>query len=97
MRASALSSEAAEGSPPAIRLVDVADQAGIRFKHTSGRSGRLYLPETASGGGGFIDYDGDGRLDIFLVNSAPLPGISTSAASARIVSIGIRATAPSRT
>jgi hypothetical protein len=64
------------GTPPTIHLVDVASAAGITFKHTSGRSGRLYLPETASGGGGFLDYDGDGRLDIFLVNSAPLPGFT---------------------
>jgi hypothetical protein len=64
------------GAERAIRLVDVAPSAGIDFSHTSGRSGRLYLPETTSGGGGFLDYDGDGHLDIFLVNSAPLPGFT---------------------
>jgi enediyne biosynthesis protein E4 len=59
---------------PAIRFENVAEQAGVRFKHTSGRSGRLLLPETMGSGCAFLDYDGDGRLDLYLVNGAPLPG-----------------------
>jgi hypothetical protein len=46
----------------------------VQFKHTSGRSGRLYLPETMGSGCAFLDYDRDGRLDLFLINGAPLPG-----------------------
>jgi enediyne biosynthesis protein E4 len=57
-----------------VRLEDVAAAAGITFRHTNGASGGLYLPETIGSGGAFLDYDGDGHLDIFLVNSAPLPG-----------------------
>jgi hypothetical protein len=29
----------------------------------------MYLPETVGGGCGFIDYDNDGWMDIYLVNS----------------------------
>jgi hypothetical protein len=71
-RANPASSEAAAVSP--IRFRNVAETAGVRFKHTSGRSGRLYLPETMGSGCAFLDYDGDGRLDLFLINGAPLPG-----------------------
>jgi len=40
----------------------------ITFDHVSGRSPQYYLPETLGGGGGFIDYDNDGWMDIYLVN-----------------------------
>src|SRR5947209_13634674 len=64
-------------SPPAaaaIHFTDVTKAAGIHFRHTSGASGRLYLPETMGSGCAFLDYDGDGRQDIFFVNSSRLPG-----------------------
>jgi hypothetical protein len=57
-----------------VQFTDVTNAAGIRFRHTSGRSGRLLLPETLGAGCAFLDYNGDGRLDLFLVNSGRLPG-----------------------
>src|SRR5256885_4166487 len=57
-----------------VRFTDVTAAAGIRFRHTSGASGRLYLPETMGAGGAFLDYDGDGRQDLFLLNGTRLPG-----------------------
>ena len=59
-----------------MRFVDVSEQAGLHFTHTSGASGRLYFPETVGSGCAFLDYDGDGRLDLFLVNSSRLPGFA---------------------
>ena len=47
---------------------DVAAEAGITFTHNSGRAGKKYLPETMGSGGAFVDLDGDGWLDIVLVN-----------------------------
>jgi enediyne biosynthesis protein E4 len=43
--------------------------SGITWKHFSGRSPAFYLPETTGGGCAFIDYDNDGWMDIYLVNS----------------------------
>ena len=31
----------------------------------------MYLPETVGGGCAFLDYDNDGWMDIYLVNSGP--------------------------
>src|SRR5207253_4493505 len=59
---------------PAVQFTDVTPAAGIHFKHTSGRSGRLYFPETVGSGCAFLDYNNDGKLDLFLVNSSRLPG-----------------------
>jgi hypothetical protein len=53
---------------------DVTAAAGIRFRHNSGAFGKKYLPETMGSGGAFLDYDGDGWQDIFLVNSKNWPG-----------------------
>ncbi len=42
--------------------------AGIHFVHNSGRAGKKWLPETMGPGCAFFDADGDGWLDILLVN-----------------------------
>jgi hypothetical protein len=60
--------------PVAPQFVDVAPEAGITFRHTSGQSGRHYTAETVGSGCAFLDYDGDGRLDLLFVNSSRLPG-----------------------
>ena len=57
-----------------VVFTDVTAEAGIEFEHHNGRSGQKYLPETLGSGCAFLDYDGDGRPDIFLVNSRPWTG-----------------------
>lgn len=58
----------AADQPGKITFTDVTAAAGIRFTHNAGKSGKKYLPETLGAGGAFLDADGDGWLDIFLVN-----------------------------
>jgi len=49
-------------------FVDVTMEAGLGdFKHDTGGYGQSLMPEIVGGGGGFIDYNGDGWEDILLV------------------------------
>jgi hypothetical protein len=57
-----------------VSFVDVTARAGIRFVHTSGAYGKKLLPETLGSGCVFLDADGDGWQDLFLVNSTSWPG-----------------------
>ena len=43
--------------------------SGITWVHTAGKSAEKYLPETGGAGCAFLDYDNDGWMDIYLVNS----------------------------
>ena len=54
--------------PADVTFTDVTTSAGIHFVHNAGKSGKKYLPETLGSGAAFIDADGDGWIDIFLVN-----------------------------
>ena len=57
---------------PEVRFVDVAEKAGIRFKHFHGRRS-IQLPEDMGSGVAWGDYDNDGDPDLFFVNeSGPL-------------------------
>ncbi|MDP6521057.1 MAG: CRTAC1 family protein [Planctomycetota bacterium] len=51
---------------------EVAAERGLDFVHLRGLPKRFWFPEIAAGGGGFLDYNGDGHLDIYLVQSAVL-------------------------
>jgi hypothetical protein len=57
-----------------VAFTDVTAAAGIHFRHNSGAFGRKYLPETMGSGAAFLDADGDGWQDVFLVNSRNWPG-----------------------
>src|SRR6266403_1652952 len=43
--------------------------SGLHWTHTAARSAEKYLPEATGPGCAFLDYDNDGWLDIYLVNS----------------------------
>ncbi len=55
-------------------LTDITAAAGIDYRHNSGAFGAKYLPETMGPGCAFLDYDGDGWLDILIVNGMDWPG-----------------------
>ena len=54
-----------------IQFVDVAERAGITFRHDNAASPQKYLIETMGSGCGWIDYDENGLFDLYLVNNAP--------------------------
>src|SRR5689334_775159 len=46
-------------------------RSGIAWKHDNAMSPEHYLPEALGPGCAFLDYDNDGWMDIYLVNSGP--------------------------
>jgi hypothetical protein len=48
-------------------FADVTSESGIDFEHEAGARGGYWLPEGIGSGGAFLDHDGDGDPDLFLV------------------------------
>ena len=63
---------------------EVAAETGLRFQHDAGAAGGLHLPETMGAGVAWIDFDGDGWLDLYLVQSGPFPPDGGAAAADRL-------------
>ena len=60
-------------SPCPVRFDDVAARAKLSFQHERGATDAHRLPETIGSGLAWIDYDNDGWLDLFVVQSGRLP------------------------
>ena len=66
-----------------IAFRDVTQKAGLSdFQHFNGGVGDRWMPEITGGGGGFLDYDGDGWLDVALVAGGAFPSHGAAAIEA---------------
>src|SRR3954454_1772023 len=53
--------------------LDITAPAGLSgFRNTQGTATKDYIIDSIGGGCAFIDYDGDGRMDILLVRGSTL-------------------------
>jgi hypothetical protein len=55
-----------------VRFTEVSQAVGIAFEQANSATSNKYLLETMGGGTALLDYDQDGRLDVFFTNGAKL-------------------------
>jgi enediyne biosynthesis protein E4 len=56
---------------PGVTFTDVTKSAGLDgFRHVSGAAGKDYIVEATGAGCAFFDFDNDGWLDVYLLNSS---------------------------
>lgn len=78
-RSAAASADSASAPEPPggapVAFTEVTADAGLgAFRHVNGAAGQKWFPETMGAGGGFVDYNGDGWLDVVLVSGGTWEG-----------------------
>lgn len=58
---------------PAAAFRDVTAEVGVDFVHVAGDEGNYYFPEIMGAGVGLLDIEGDGDLDVYLVQGGRVP------------------------
>jgi len=54
-------------------FTDIAPKSQFNYRSNNNYTGRKYFPQPMCGGIGILDYDQDGKMDIFLTNGAKFP------------------------
>ncbi len=75
MAALFLAAQPRPSAPAAIRFRETARQAGLVFVLENSASPDKNLIETMAGGVAVLDYNGDGRSDVFFTNGAAIPSL----------------------
>ena len=66
-----------DSSPVSVQFTDITSTSGIAFRHVLSPE-KKYIVESMSGGVALFDYDNDGYLDIFFVNSLTVDLVKTN-------------------
>jgi hypothetical protein len=64
--------QAAGSLSDGAKFTDITSTLNINFEYLASHTSKKYLLETMGSGVALFDYDNDGRLDIYVVNAAPL-------------------------
>ncbi|MFI5402201.1 MAG: CRTAC1 family protein [Planctomycetota bacterium] len=72
-----------DGSPEPLPFADMTAECGVDFVHSFGDAEMNNIVESAGVGVTLLDYDGDGKLDIYAVNGAHVKGVSSGSAPAK--------------
>src|SRR6202795_5078017 len=70
-----LAAEPKDSSSAPIKFEDIAAKAGVNFITRNSPTPNKNQIETMVAGVALLDYDGDGYLDIYLVNGAAIPSL----------------------
>jgi hypothetical protein len=65
-----------ENAPGPIRFVDRQPGSGLDFVLDNGSTPEKPVIDGVLGGVALLDFDGDGRLDVFFTNGARIPGLA---------------------